>query len=117
MVPARSARIIALREAKAAPAVLSTSRHITQGAVDLVEEKWNPADNVLSGASKLVGDDPYEIRVIPGEQDWKVAAVEVSAQAEGSNVTASSSQENGLIRIKLHSPQTQTVRWSLKLRK
>jgi hypothetical protein len=114
-VPARSAYIIAVREANQGPVVLSTSRHITQGVVDLLDEKWNPASKTLSGMSKVVGNDPYEIRVATGEKGWKASGVEISEEGRKAGVTVSIAQEKGLIRLKIVSPETRTLRWSLKL--
>jgi hypothetical protein len=114
-VPARSALIIAVREANQGPVVLSTSRHITQGAVDLLDEKWNVASKTLSGMSKVVGNDPYEIRVATGEKGWKASGVEIPEEDRKAGVTVSIAQEKGLIRLKIVSPETRTLRWSLKL--
>jgi hypothetical protein len=114
-VPARSALIIAVREANQGPVVLSTSRHITQGAVDLLDEKWNVASKTLSGMSKVVGNDPYEIRVATGEKGWKASDVEIPEADRKAGVTVSIAQEKGLIRMKIVSPETRTLRWSLKL--
>lgn len=43
------------------PQMLSTSRHISQGAVELVNVVWDEKRQTLSGVSKVVAGDPYEI--------------------------------------------------------
>jgi len=41
------------------PQVIATSRHVSSGGVDLIETNWK--QNVLSGRSRVVEGDPYEI--------------------------------------------------------
>lgn len=55
--------VFALRERADHPQLVSTSRHITQGAVDLIDVRWNEETNTLSGRSAVVRDDRYELVV------------------------------------------------------
>jgi hypothetical protein len=48
-VPAESCRVIAVRPRAEHPQLLSTSRHITQGIVDVLEEKWDARKKMLNG--------------------------------------------------------------------
>jgi hypothetical protein len=57
-----SCKLIAARRAVDYPQLVGTSRHITQGADDLLEAAWNPAERTWSGRSRVVGGDPYELR-------------------------------------------------------
>ncbi len=65
--------------------LISTSRHVTQGMVDVTDEKWETAAaglaGTLSGRSKVVGGDSYEIRIaLPeGAQKWKAMRAELAA--------------------------------------
>ncbi|NIS50124.1 MAG: hypothetical protein GWN67_03085 [Phycisphaerae bacterium] len=52
-------QVFAIREARTYPWIISTSRHISQGGVDLLEVKWNDRKNTLSGSSSVVKEDPY----------------------------------------------------------
>ncbi len=56
-----ASRTVAVRRALDRPQLLSTSRHISQGGPDLIEMCWNSADHVLSGRSRVVAGDRYEI--------------------------------------------------------
>jgi hypothetical protein len=65
------------------PVVLSSSRHVTQGIVDVLAEKWDAASSTLSGRSRRVAGDPYELRILalaPAGQAWNVDAADVSAE-------------------------------------
>ena len=79
-VPAHGCRILAVRPAESQPMLLSTSRHVTQGMVDVIDEKWESATGgsagALRGRSKVIAGDDYELRIaLPADaQQWKAAA-------------------------------------------
>lgn len=101
-LPPESCRIVALRADEGRPVLLSTSRHITQGVIDVIKERWE--DATLSGASKVIGGDPYELRIrLP--EGWTPDKVEA-------DVPADTAEEPGLLRITLRSPETQEIAWS-----
>jgi hypothetical protein len=50
---------LAIRERSPHPQVLATSRHVTCGGTDLAELRWR--EGMLSGTSRVVAGDPYEI--------------------------------------------------------
>lgn len=56
-------RSLALRPLADRPVVVSTSRHIAQGLVDLREEAWDADSLVLSGSSDVAPGDAYELRL------------------------------------------------------
>jgi len=61
--PNNGLQIFAIREARPHPWVLSTTRHISQGGVSLLDERWDDGRNVLSGRSAVVVGDPYVLTV------------------------------------------------------
>ncbi|MCX5685342.1 MAG: alpha-galactosidase, partial [Planctomycetota bacterium] len=63
-VPPASCAVLSLRQVAEHPQLISTSRHIMQGIVDVLEEKWAADSRELSGTSKVVGSDDYELRVL-----------------------------------------------------
>jgi hypothetical protein len=92
-----SCQVIAIRAQGETPQLLGTSRHITQGADDLLEAKWYPATSVWCGKSNVVGGDPYEIRfsLPPG---WS---------AEGPRVRV----ENGMAVLTIKQQQSGQATW------
>ena len=58
-----SCRVIGMYRKSGRPQVIGTSRHVTQGADDLLEVNWDPELLRLTGSSRVVAGDPYEIRV------------------------------------------------------
>src|SRR5262249_3321204 len=115
----QSCRILAVRPALEWPQVISTSRHITQGMVDIVEEKWDEATQTLSGKSRVVGGDPYELRIVVGSasKGWTVAACAVSAADRDAGAGITVKQAEGLVRARIESPASREVRWSLRFQR
>lgn len=114
-VPPQSCRILAVRPESDHPQLLSTSRHVTQGIVDVTAENWKK--HTLSGTSRLVANDGYELRVAcpAGKGPWLVKSAEVSSEDKAAGVSISSATEDpGLIRVTLRAPVSREVHWSLR---
>jgi len=107
---------LSLRECEDDPVVVSTSRHITQGIVDILEEEWNAGKGVLSGRSELVANDPYEIRIVvpTGDVSWKLGAFKVGARKAK---VVSKSQNGPIIRVKIVATESGEVDWSAQFEK
>jgi len=77
-LPPTSCRVFAVHRFLGRPQLVSTSRHITQGGVDLVSLKWNEHRRELVGRSRVVGGDPYLLSIwVP--EGWKAEEAESSA--------------------------------------
>jgi hypothetical protein len=57
-----SCQVIAARPVASHPQLVGTSRHLTQGADDLIEATWDRAHATWKGQSRVVGGDPYQLR-------------------------------------------------------
>lgn len=103
-------RILALRPMTDYPQVVSTSRHVTQGVIDLTSEHWSESQRTLSGTSQLVGGDPYEMRItLPQGKAWKVNHLSApGARIRLGHVTKRS------MRVHIESQESRTVKWILK---
>jgi Alpha galactosidase C-terminal beta sandwich domain len=109
-VPARSCRVLAVRPVADHPQLVSTSRHITQGIVDVLAENWDAATKTLSGRSKVVGGDGYEMRIVG---DATPSTVAVSPEDKAAGVKVSFTQDGQLLRVKIESPVSREVAWSV----
>ena len=112
-----SCRVISIRKLLERPVLVSTSRHITQGIVDVMEEEWNEQAKILSGKSKVVGGDPYEIRIYAPTKEWQAVRVKVSGGDRKAGVTAGMQQEGHEIRVTIKSPENREVRWEVGFEK
>jgi len=120
-VPAKSCRVIAVRAIEGHPVLVSTSRHVTQGMVDVSGENWNDSSKTLSGTSQVVGSDPYELRVAglqAGGKNWKFTAAAVSAVDQRAGVSIlpkpAVAGEDGWVRVLIDSGNSRTVKWMLR---
>ncbi len=96
------------------PQLLSTSRHITQGLVDVLQETWDASRHALQGESLVVGNDPYEMRFLlyTSQGEWRYTGVRLSPADEAAGVKIVSVRtEPGLVRLVLVSPETRRVQW------
>ncbi|WP_419194203.1 NPCBM/NEW2 domain-containing protein [Novipirellula herctigrandis] len=113
-LPPGGCAILSVRPTRQHPQVVSTSRHLTQGVVDLSDERWEQAETTLSGRSQLVGDDDYEIRVVvpTGKESWRLMEVQLKEGPHNANV--SFVQTGPTIRIKIASNSDCEVAWSAR---
>lgn len=122
-VPPESCRVIALRAEEGHPVLVSTSRHVTQGIVDVSDEHWSNA--TLSGTSHIIANDPCELRIAglagdPGTK-WtlKSATLPVTDQRTGAaiQIEPARSAEAGWARVSITSSRTGEISWSLQFQR
>jgi len=96
-----------IREAREHPWIISTTRHISQGAVSLSDIKWDTGAKTLSGKSAVVAGDPYvlTVHVPPG---FRLA----EAVVEGEKVEVVNQEDAAAIRVVPSA--TKTVSWEIK---
>jgi hypothetical protein len=107
-LPGQSCKILAVHAVSDSPQVISTSRHVTQGIVDRLEQKWDAASNSLSGVGDVIANDPYELRVVSP----KGLAVD-KTNVEGDAKVISSQNEDQLLRVRIESPRNERVKWTI----
>ncbi|MBN1343684.1 MAG: NPCBM/NEW2 domain-containing protein [Phycisphaerae bacterium] len=114
-VPPGSCRVIAIRPMGDRPVLVSTSRHITQGVVDIAREAWDGDRHVLSGTSRVVGGDPYELRIAApiGSRSWEAVSAKVSEADKGAGVSATMIDHGPGVRVRLDSKQNRQVDWAV----
>lgn len=73
-----NSQVFIVREQRAEPQFLASSRHITAGGYDLESLEW--ANGVLEGRSRVVAGDPYEI-YLAEPAGWTLQGVECDGGA------------------------------------
>ncbi len=110
ILPGGTCRILALKPQADHPQLLSTSRHITQGLIDVLYEKWDAGRKTLSGKSRVVGGDSYEMRIaLPSKGSWKAAS---ASSSDGAEIKIGAAAADGL-RVTIDSPKDTDVAWSV----
>lgn len=109
-------RVVAVRAAEDHPVLLSTSRHVTQGIVDVTNEVWDDPSATLTAQSAIVANDPYELRIagLADGKSWKPLTVQLSTADQAAGVIAAMKTDGTLLRITINSPVCRTVKWSVK---
>lgn len=89
-------KVFSVRENTGRPQIISTSRHISQGALEIEKISWNKSDNVLSFTVNLVEDDSYNVTLyIPhGFRLMKHTGMKISHK-KGNTVRLSVEQKKG----------------------
>ena len=114
-LPPASCRVLAIRPVSKQPQLLSTSRHVTQGIVDVRGEQWDAAARSLSATSAVVASDHYELRIVVpvGPSSWRVREIQVSDEDVSAGVRTEFQQDGPKVRVQIHSETSREVRWSV----
>jgi len=101
-----SCRVLTLLPASNEPQLISTSRHLTQGWVDLLAQSYDAASNSYSGKSKIIRNDPYELRfVFPHGSNLAIK------QASAGKLPVKISNHQGWATVEFTSAETTEVSW------
>ncbi len=113
-LPANSCRVFAIRPVADHPQIISSSRHITQGMVDVSDETWNASERTLSATSQVVGGDPDEMRIVvpTGDKSWSLTTLTVSGNDIAAGVETKFVQDGPFIRATLTSGTSRSVSWT-----
>ncbi len=111
-----SCQVIAICPADDRPRVVSTSRHICQGAIDLNLEQWSPAESLLKSDSVVIGNDPYEVRIFIPKGCGSLAQVSVAPGDREGGVQTRVVNPGPEARFVITSPVTRRVIWKAKLK-
>jgi len=106
-----SCRAVCLRKiAPDQPTLISTSRHITQGAIDLHDLKYDAERLTMTGTSDVIANDPYELRLfVPvGDQSFTIEKIE----ADGERVCVR--KEGPLSLVTIDSDNTKSLQWCIQ---
>lgn len=108
-----SCRVLTLLPATDRIQLISTSRHITQGWVDLLSLNQSDSGRVFKGASKVVRDDPYELRfAFPRGTNYVVK--QAVARAGLRKLPVKIFNHQGWAAVRFTSPKTREIKWEVE---
>ncbi len=107
--PRFGCQLFAIRPVRDHPQILSTSRHISCGGLELAGVRWE--DGVLTGRSGLVAGDDYTITFSEPPGGWICTGV----ACDGARVTGNYLR-GGVRRVTLRSDAAAEVTWTLRYR-
>jgi hypothetical protein len=105
-----SCRVLTLLPCEDRIQLVSTSRHITQGWVDLLDASANASGTEQKGTSRVVKNDPYEIRfAFPPGTNFVVKAA--AAQGPSGKLPVRISNHQQWASVAFISPKSGDVKW------
>ena len=107
-IPAFDTAVLRITPLDDVPEIVFTSRHITQGAVEL-REIVRGEDGSLAGTALCVPGEEWRMMVLLPE-GWELLGADSSIPAEISGA------EGGLLEVAFHPVQEKEVRWNLRFR-
>ncbi len=114
----RSCKVIAIHEKLPHPQLISTNRHVTQGAIELEDVQWDKDGNSLSGVSRLVRSDDYKLVVtLPENYEFLEAIAGDDSVICQAHLDDPDVDRYNTVVISLKSPINQAVEWELRFRK
>jgi len=113
-LPPASCRVVSYWPDPGRPALVGTSRHITQGACDLERCDWDEKGLALSGTSQVVGGDPYRVRIhVPG--GWKAARAGLKSGGRlAEDQALLRTGHGGLVELVIERPENARVEWQVR---
>ena len=101
--------MLSVRKAQAHPQVISTSRHLLQGWVDLADVKWDAASKTLRGVAKAIGGEPFKIVLagngkVPGKPEANGAQARLEPHPAGADYSV----------LVLERPENGEVAWGVR---
>jgi hypothetical protein len=105
-------KVLAIRAIGDHPFVLSTSRHITQGMTDLIEQRWDAASKTLTGKSQIVAGDSYELRIW-APSGLKATSAQISQDDRATGATIQADNAPSGFRAMIKSPESQVLAWTI----
>ena len=108
-----SCRVLTLLPGTDQIQLISTSRHITQGWVDLSALNQNETGDTFRGTSKVIKNDPYELRfAFPRGTNYMVK--HATANAASGDLPVKTFNHQGWAVVQICSPATTEVKWEVQ---
>ena len=106
-----SCRVLTLMPDSGNIELVSTSRHITQGWVDLV--KLEQSENAMSGSSHIIKGDPYQLTfAFPKGKNFIVKSA--VARSDGNRLRSRVTNHQGWATVTFRSRQTCDIDWKVE---
>lgn len=111
-VNSAACRVLTLLPVKNEPQLISTNRHITQGWVDLISEKYDPKQMIYTGESKVIADDRYELTFVypPGKSGYMIT------KASAENLNTEIENHDGYSVLKISPDKAGSITWSVQFK-
>ena len=110
-VPPASVMLLSIHEKSGVPKIISTDRHILQGAVELENVIWDPGKQILSGISLGVPESAYNVYIyIPDPHPWKQGGTSLYNDFLGYTLKMT---DRNILRMHVRFGEESRIAWSI----
>ncbi len=110
-VPPGSVTLLTFHERSGVPQFISTSRHVTQGAIELEYVAWDAGTQTLTGISKGSPDSSHYVTVyLPDPEPWRQSGQGLFHDYGSYSLNRI---ENHIVRIWLHFREADRITWQV----
>jgi len=110
-VPPASVLVMSVHEKSDIPKILSTDRHILQGAVELEDVRWDVDKEILSGVSLGAPDSAYNVYIyIPDSHPWRQGGIALYHDFPGYTLKMT---DNNILRMHLKFNTESRISWNI----
>ena len=109
-----SCRVLTLLPATGEIQLISTSRHITQGWLDLLGMEHDPGGMTFQGQSRVIQHDPYRLSfVFPVGKNFAIARATAIARASAGPLPVKVSNHHGWATAEISPDRTTEIDWTI----
>ena len=110
-VPPASVMLLSIHEKSNIPKIISTDRHIIQGAVELEDVSWDAEKEILSGISLGVPHSSYNVYIyIPDPHPWRQGGTSLYNDFPGYTLKMT---DRNILRMHVRFENTTRVSWTI----
>jgi alpha-galactosidase len=110
-VPPDSVMLLSIHEKSGIPKIISTDRHILQGAVELEDVMWDPGKQILSGISLGIQESAYNVYIYtPDPHPWKQGGISLYHDFPGYTLKMT---DRNILRMHVRFENTTRVSWNI----
>jgi hypothetical protein len=112
-IPPGSVTLLSLHEKSGTPQFISTSRHITQGGIELENITWDTKSNTISGISSGPLKSSHSVLVyLPEPHPWSQGGHILYKDYDSFNLKM---VDDNIIKINLHFDKSEQIEWKINI--
>ena len=113
-IPPASVLLLSIHDKPDVPKIISTDRHILQGAVELEDVNWDNNKKIFSGVSTGVPYSSYNVYIyFPEPHPWRQGGIALYHDFQGYTLKMT---DNNILRMHLRFEEKPTISWNIDFR-
>lgn len=110
-VPPASVLLLSVHQKSDMPEIISTDRHILQGAIEMEDVKWDSEKQVLSGISLGAPESTYNVYIyVPDSHPWQQGGVALYNDFPGYTLKMT---DKNILRMHMRFEEESRIPWSI----